>query len=418
MTPLAHWKREGWFLKRDKTAVGALLVLLLLSSISTVLGLQKVESQRAAINAMVIADDVERSAVQSGLHSYGDAGYYSFYITYDPPKPLAFAALGQRDIAPFMKRIRLLALEGQIYQGESPNPLLAQIGSLDLAFVAAYVLPLIVIVLLYDLKSNERAAGRQTVLEAMPGSRLNLWLPRIGWRMALAVLCVGGPLALGAAIEGAGLLQCLSALLGLAATGLFWAVVTIFFASRPWRGATIAASLVAVWLALNILVPLSAQLLLVNQVEGPSGSDVALFQREAVNDAWDIPKEETLTPFTARFPQYRVDDEMGIFDWRWYFAFQTMGDIYASDISSAYRSAIRRRDHISAATSWLSPALAIQRHLQSLAKTDVTAQLDYDAAIRRYHRTLQDFLFPKIFSQAAYELNALREYPKFAREER
>jgi ABC-2 type transport system permease protein len=180
MTLLAHWKREGWFLRRDKTAVSALLVLLALSIASTVMGVQKVESQRAAIEEMVAADAAERSAAQASLTSHGDAAYYSFYITYDPPHPLAFAAFGQRDTAPFMKRIRLLAIEGQIYQGESPNPLLAQIGSLDLAFVAAYVLPLIVIVLLYDLKSNERAAGRQTVLEAMPGSRLNLWLPRIG----------------------------------------------------------------------------------------------------------------------------------------------------------------------------------------------------------------------------------------------
>lgn len=413
MNALTHWLREGWFLRRDKTAVSALLVLLVLSIASTVMGLQKVESQRAAIEAMIAADAADRSAAQAGLTSYGDAAYYSFYITYDPPQPLAFAAFGQRDTAPFMKRIRLLAIEGQIYQGESPNPLLAQIGSLDLAFIAAYVLPLILIVLLYDLKSSERAAGRHTVLEAMPRSQARLWLPRIGWRMGLAFLCVGGPFFVGAVIQDADFAQAVSALIGIAAVCIFWTTAAALFANRPWRGATIAACLVGVWLTLNILIPLTAQLLFVNQVGGPEGSDVALLQREAVNDAWDTPKEDTLEPFMARFPHYAVEGEIAAFDWRWYFAFQTMGDVTASDISKAYRSAILERDTIGAATSWLSPALAIQRHLQSLANTDITGQLNYDAAVRRYHRTLQDFYFPKVFGQLEYNAEALKDYPKF-----
>lgn len=413
MTVLAHWRRELWFLTRDKTALGALLILLILSAAGAVMGIQKVESQRAAITAMVAADAADREAAQAKLTTYGDAAYYSFYITYDTPSPLAFAAFGQRDTAPYMKRIRLLAIEGQIYQGDSPNPLLAQIGSLDISFIAAYVLPLILIVLLYDLKSGERAAGRQTMLEAMPNSLASLWLPRIGWRAALSFLCVAVPFVVGAITQGAGVYAYGLALLGIAATCAFWAAIAALLANKPWRGATIAACLVGIWLTLNILVPLTAQLLFIDQVEGPAGSDVALLQREAVNDAWDLPKADILTPFEALYPQYAVEEDLGPFDWRWYFAFQTMGDVTASGISENYRDTIRKRDRIGLTTAWLSPALAIQRHLQSLAHTDVAAQLDYDTAIRTYHAQLASFYYPMIFGGTGFDTQTLDSYPTY-----
>ena len=136
-------------------------------------------------------------------------------------------------------------------------------------------------------------------------------------------------------------------------------------------------------------------------------------QREAVNDAWDLPKEDILKPFAARFPQYQVEEDLDPFDWRWYYAFQAMGDVATSDVSKGYRDAIRERDAIASMTALASPGLAIQRHLQHLARTDVSAQLAYDAAIRRYHSALQDFYFPMIFGQLDFDRKKLADYPQF-----
>jgi ABC-2 type transport system permease protein len=113
------------------------------------------------------------------------------------------------------------------------------------------------------------------------------------------------------------------------------------------------------------------------------------------------------------FPQYTIKEPLKPFDWRWYFAFQHMGDVAASEISEAYRQTIRQRDEIAGAASWFSPALAIQRHLQRLARTDVTAQLDYDAAIRRYHAQLQAFYLPLVFSESEYDGALLKRAPAF-----
>ena len=61
----------------------------------------------------------------------GGAAYYVQHLTYDPPSRLAFAALGTRPDLPWKHRIRMLALEGQIYEADTGNPELSRLGRLD-----------------------------------------------------------------------------------------------------------------------------------------------------------------------------------------------------------------------------------------------------------------------------------------------
>lgn len=410
---LAHWLREARLLVKDRVTVSALALLLVLSTMACVIGLIKVDAQKHEIEAMIAVDAADRAEAQAGVSSYGDAAYYSFYVTWDAPAPLAFAAFGQRDTAPYLKRVRMLAIEGQIYQGESPNPLLAKIGSLDLAYVAAYVLPLVLIILLHDMKASERAAGRLNLLEASPLAWRHLWLPRITLRSGLALLALVIPFITGAIIQHANAAEIISGVFGMLLLTLFWTAISALIAHLQWRASTLGAVLIGVWLVLNVLVPAAVQSVWLPQVEGPEGADVALVQREAVNDAWDLPKAATLEPFFALFPQYRIEGELNPFDWRWYFAFQHMGDVAAKDLSEQYLDSIASRDVIAAKASWLSPALAIQRHLQSLGKTDTAAQLSYDAAIRQYHAELRGFYYPLVFGGEPFERDALAAYPKF-----
>lgn len=46
-----------------------------------------------------------------------------------------------------------------------------------------------------------------------------------------------------------------------------------------------------------------------------------------VNDAWDLPKEATMTPFLERHPQWHNTSKVGQdFEWKGYYAFQQIGD--------------------------------------------------------------------------------------------
>ena len=53
----------------------------------------------------------------------------------------AFLALGLRDIAPYVLRVRVLGLQAQFYETETVNPELALPGRFDFAFVLIYLAP-------------------------------------------------------------------------------------------------------------------------------------------------------------------------------------------------------------------------------------------------------------------------------------
>jgi len=134
--------RELRFLMRERSALLWLGLAFMSATIAVVLGLKEVSEQRTTIADLITADQVEREVVKKDLADWGSAAYYSFHLTFDEPSNFAFAALGQRDLSPWKHRIRMLALEGQIYESDTTNPDFALIGRIDFAFVASLLLTL------------------------------------------------------------------------------------------------------------------------------------------------------------------------------------------------------------------------------------------------------------------------------------
>jgi hypothetical protein len=157
---------------RQRLAGPTLALLAVLSAISIGAGMLEIRRQTEAIARIQPLQAAEEAAVAAWVSREGDAGnaaYYTFHATWDRPSALAFAALGQRDVAPYVLRVRALALESQIHEGESYNAELALPGRFDWAFVLTFLAPLILIVLLHDLISSEREAGRLQALQAAAG---------------------------------------------------------------------------------------------------------------------------------------------------------------------------------------------------------------------------------------------------------
>ena len=127
----------------------------------------------------------------------GDAGYnayYAFMLTQDPPPPLSFAAIGQRDLQRYVLRVRVLGLQAQLYDSETYNPELALPGVFDWAFVLIYLMPLVIIALGHDLVTGERETGRLRLLLSLPGG--GLWRRRVGLRYAAVLIALGLPWAI------------------------------------------------------------------------------------------------------------------------------------------------------------------------------------------------------------------------------
>jgi ABC-2 type transport system permease protein len=406
--------REAWLLSRNRAALAALLLLAVCAAAAVALGLASVDRDRGAIDRMLAGQPAEEAALAAFVHEPGDGAYYGFQPTWDPPSDLAFAALGSRDIAPAMLRVRALALETQIYENEAGNPELALPGRFDLAFVAVYLAPLVLIALLHDLWSGEREAGRLFALQATPSATRRLWGPRVAVRAGGVLLALLLPFAVGAALSGTALPRALGFAGLLLLVCAFWTIAALLVARRTASSAVNAATLAALWFGLTLVAPAAVGLAINAAVPVPDGAAMARENREEVHAGWDKPKAATMARFIAAYPIFA--DRAAVpqtFTWKWYFAFQHLGDLHVAAEAQAYRDGIARRAALARAAGWLLPPAGLAQAMAAMAGTDVTAQLAYQQRIRAYHRELREFYYDYLFNDKPFGAADLALVPRW-----
>lgn len=413
MTLLGHELR---LLARQRLTMFALALLTGLTIAALAAGMAEVARQRAAIAAIPAAQAEDIGAVANWIDAKKDAGsaaYYSFHPTWDAPAPLAFAALGMRDVSPYILRIRALGLEAQIWDGDTFNPELALPGRFDFAFVLVFVAPLFVIALFHDLRSGEREAGRERMLDALPGARA-LWRRRTGLRLALLFAALVLPFTVAAVVEGVASGTILAVLLVVVAYLLFWISIAALIGRLRWSSVANAATLAATWLVLVLIVPTLANVAVNAALPVNQGAEIAMAQREAVNRAWDIPRDETMRRFYARHPEWADSAPLGpAFHYKWYLAFHQNGDESVAGRVRTYRAGLEQRDAAGRALGWVLPSVGVQALLTRLARTDLAAQLAYQDRVRAYHRRLRVFYYGYLFRDRPFAKADFARAPRF-----
>lgn len=414
MTLLAHELR---LLLRQRLTLFSLALLGLLTVAALTAGMAEVARQRAAIAAIPAAQAEDIGAIAAWVDHKKDAGsaaYYSFHATWDPPSPLAFAALGMRDVSPYILRVRALGLEAQIYDGDTFNPELALPGRFDFAFVLVFLAPLFVIALFHDLVSGEREAGRLRTLAALPMGGAALWRRRTLLRLVLLWAVLALPFTVAAAIEGVAIGVIGLILAVIAAYLLFWIALAALVGRLRWRSVANAATLAAAWLVLVLILPTFAHVLINQSIPVDQGAEIALAQREAVNHAWDIPRDATMRRFYAAHPEWKDSAPLGPeFHYKWYFAFHENGDASVAARVRAYRAGLERRDVAGRALGWVLPSVGVQALLTRLAETDLSAQLAYQDRIRAFHARLRDFYYGYLFRDRPFAKADFDRAPRF-----
>jgi len=400
---------------RDRAVVVWMLVVFCFSSFAVWSGLAEVRQQYESIAFLVDADQQDRSAELARQSDWGSAAYYGFHLTYDPPSDFAFAALGQRDASSWKHRLRMLALEGQIYEHDPGNPELALIGRFDFAFFVAFVLPLILIFVLHDLQASERSAGRFDLLVASAGSSRSLWWRRAFLRSGGILLATIVPLLVAGVLSGTTFSTLSGAVVPVVAYVVFWTLVCLWFASWKRSAPVILASLIGVWVLLSTVLPAASRVIIDRMVPIPAGADILMTQREAVNDAWDLPVENTMEPFLERHPEWAGYTHTGEgFDWGWYYAFQQVGDQTAEHLSQAYTAGRIERDRMAGLFAIAAPPALLERQLQNLAGTDMRSVLAYEGRVRAFHAELRAFYYPGLFGNEPFDPGRLADLPQFS----
>jgi ABC-2 type transport system permease protein len=404
-------------LLRSRLALGALIFLLLVTLLALWSGHRSVQAQNAALTRIAAAhqEDVARVAAKyKNGGGAGDAAYYTNHLTWDTPAPLAFASFGQRDLQPFVLRIRLLGLHSQLYESETVNPELALPGRFDFAFVLIYLVPLIVIALMHDLVTSERESGRLRLIGSLPVSQTGFWLKRTALRYLLVFAAVAIPFCAVALLSNANAFEILGAT-GIAGIYIaFWFGLSLLIAVIAQSSASSAAASLTCFVVLTLVLPTAFNAFITRAVPAAKGVELTLAQRQEVHQGWDLPKPVTFEKFFKTHPEWSDTPPVNVrFHWKWYYAMHQAGDDAVAPLVADYRRSLAKRENMTRWAGLMLPSVGTQVLLHRLANTDLQGQLDYQDQIARFHKELRHYYYPFVFHERKFGPAEFEKLPKF-----
>lgn len=414
--------KQELLLLLKQTGIQYLLALsVLLTGLSLFNGWQNIEHIQAQIAHAHQEEQHHREQQRHQLNHQGnidagEVGYYVFHHVYDNPDPWSFIALGNKVVAPYVQRIRLLGLQGQLYDGESHHPEYVMLGAFDYAFWMVFFLPWLCIALIHDLKASEVQANRFTFLHSMVNNPLSFWAKRVFIRWGLLLLTFIAPLLATTLLVSLPWDGFIHVLLTTVIYSAFWILVcsAVSLHKQANNASSNAIILASLWLMVCIVLPNIAQLTIHHRYPVQDGSQIALQHRQLVHNAWDLPKSATLDPFYKLYPQWQHTPPVtGRFHWKWYYAFQHMADIKLGPQIKERESQLLKRNQATNDLSYLLPSLWVQRRLEERAKSNIKHLLQHRKQIEAFHTQLRHTLYPYLFEDKPMTPSAFDQLPHF-----
>ncbi|SEL96081.1 ABC-2 type transport system permease protein [Aquimarina amphilecti] len=387
---------------RSKEVWISLLLIMLLGVVGIIIGNKHLERRQEAISEVNTYQELHLDR-QTELHNE-DLGlllYYAKFAYINTMNPLAGLSVGQTDVNPTVKRITIKTFEAQKYDTDLVNPMNLQSGNLDLSFVIIYLFPLLVIVLTFNVLSEETETGTWRLVAIQAKSKLRFIIYKLLIRLILlygiliflffiAKLLLNLPLNIN-----------FFWMLGLSMLYvLFWFTLTFFIITFKKSSGFNALLLLSVWLVLIILLPAGINAYVSSKYPVPEALSSAIAQRDGYHTKWDTDKLATIEKFYNHYPQFKkYGYPTDGFNWLWYYAMQQMGDDDSKKQREALSEKIKLREQTSRQVASILPNMHLQLIFNQLAGTSMSQQMDYLEATDKFHEKLRLFFYPKIFEQ-------------------
>jgi ABC-2 type transport system permease protein len=386
-----------------KTVLTASLCLLLASGYAMFYGKNTIDKQQAII-AEIPKFQAEHFKKQLELNKddFGNMLYYLQHNTIHQPSSWTAFSIGQRDVNPYNIKVKMLTLEGQIYDSEMSNPTNLLYGNFDLAFVIVFLLPLLIIAFCHNLISADQENGIWNLLSSQPVSIAKI----IGWRLMIryifVLLIVFSVITASCFyLQSAFDIRFFYALLITFSYLTFWFAVTAFVISFQKSSTFNALLLLGVWIFLTILAPALLNLVISTTLPVSESFEVTVKQREGYHNKWDKSKTETMQKFYEIYPEYKsfaIPEDK--FSWGWYYAMNLMGDLEAANSTEKYIEKLQKRDKLTNQVALFLPTINTQLGFNSLTDNDLQNHLMYLESVRNYHKNIREYFYPDIFRNA------------------
>jgi ABC-2 type transport system permease protein len=387
---------------RSKAAWFGMLILLMSGVCSLYLGKTFISRQQQMIEkAAAIQEEHTSRNIQYFGKELGTLLYHNKYTIANKPDNWSAFSNGQRDINPYLISVSMLGLQGQMYDTDLNNPVTLLYGNIDLAFVFIFLFPLVIIAFTYNLLSAEQEAGVWRLLSAQTGQPLRILLRRLVVRI-VAVFAVALMLIAFAFfyLHLSADLRLLYVVAIVTAYLLFWFALSFWVISLGKSSDFNIASLIACWVALNIMLPAFVNVMAGWKYPVPEALQTVVQQREGYHEKWDMDKKVTMDKFFAHYPQFRKypfsEDEA--FSWFWYYAMQQMGDDEAATGVAAMSAKLRQRQQFTNTAALMLPGIQATLRLNEVAGADMQHHLDFLQTLKDYHEKIRLYFYPILFN--------------------
>ena len=310
------------------------------------------------------------------------------------PGPLADFSHGVTDVHPFTARVSLWRSVDRLfgnYQFQSPNEIRA--GRIDLAFVVLFIMPLLLIALVFGALSRDRDSGRLGLLLSHPVSVLELvrskLLVRLGAVFAVLVVSLLAGLFIGAGGVPDGERLGRFGFWFLAAAGYFafWAGSIYWFVSLNRKSETTAMMMTGFWVLTGLVGP--AVLAAAAQLIHPAPSQLAFLStaREVSNEAYrsraDVMQGMLLDHPELTVENYTIPEYIRVS----YLVNETV-DRAVEPVLEEFEAVQSRRQSFLSLVQYAAPAALAMRSINEISGTDLARQVRFEREVRDYKKAI------------------------------
>ncbi len=343
------------------------------------------DAQDAAYRHDAIAYFERHGAVGQGAPQHPVSVYWKRAYAWMPPHPASLLATGQTDLRPYYAVFHGVSEQVLHYASELRNPVHLLIGIPDPAVVVTYLLPLLVIALLYDVVSGDRDSGRMPLLEVQAGRVTGIMMVRLGVRAGGLAAALTAGLVLGLAVTS-------PAALTSAASWQFLLLSLSYLAC--WSGAALLVNtwrlpawlcgltLLSAWALSVFLVPTALHGVAEHRHPVPSRARHMLAAAD-VRQAVDADRPRYLAELLESRPDLAVPGDparrpTGGPEWYSQFlAYQMALETAAATDERRFTEALAAQEQFARRWRLVSPAIVMHQGAQRVAGTSVTDMLRF-----------------------------------------
>lgn len=380
----------------------SLSLILILGLVGIFIGKEQVTQQQNSINEVTA---YQKSHFDRYVKAHNDdLGLLLYYVKFayiNQPNSLNGISVGQSDVNPSIKRVTIKTFEAQKHDTDLINPMNLQSGNLDLSFVLIYLFPLLIIVMTFNVLSEETDSGTWKLIAIQAKSKLlfiaNKLMVRFLFVIVLtAILFLVAKMVLSIPFSSELVIMFVLSVLYVA----FWFSLSFFVVLFQKTSRFNALVLLSLWMILLILIPSGVNAYITSKYPVPEALNTAIAQRDGYHTKWDTEKLPTIQKFYDHYPQFK---KYGYptegFNWLWYYAMQQMGDDDSRSEQTALNDKIELRQHATQQIASIIPNMHIQMAFNHLAGTSMAQHTAYLEATADFHEKLRLFFYPRIFEK-------------------